>query len=100
MRPFRAYPDSTKKIAASATTARTALTTPPVGPTQVRVYNAGAVTAFVGFGGSSVVATLTTSIPLPAGGVEVYSTQENETYAAAITAADTADVYFTMGDGL
>ena len=64
----------------------------------VRVFNSGAVTAFVEFGGSSVAATLTTSMPVAAGQTAIFNAQD-ASYAAVITPSSTATVYFTPGEG-
>lgn len=101
MRPFRPVPGSTTSISATTTSARAALTSPPAatGLVQVRVHNAGANPAFVIFGDSTVVAT-TAHMPIPAGAVEVFTIQGNETHAAAIMATGTSTAYFTMGEGI
>lgn len=71
---------------------------------QVRLYNAGGATAFVNCGGSTVTASATTDIPIPAGAVEVMTLDFPATvttpYIAAVTSAGTATLYITPGDGV
>lgn len=95
MTPFSPVPASTVNIDVAATTANVALG--GTGNKQVRVMNNGTATAWIEFGGSAVAAVLTTSIPVPAGAVEVFST--NQSYAAAIAAGSTGKIYFTTGNG-
>ena len=64
-----------------------------------RFFNAGTVTVFVEFGETnSVVATTSASMPIAAGSTEVISCRFP--YVAAITAASTATLYITPGEGL
>jgi hypothetical protein len=66
---------------------------------HIRVANSGSVTVFVEFGTTnSTAASLTTSVPVLAGSVEIFSAPYE--YAAAITASGTATVYFTPGEGM
>jgi hypothetical protein len=98
--PFQAFGIGTASASATTSSAATALTLPSQVPkrTQVRVYNAGSVTAFILFGTSGVTAT-TGNMPVPAGAVEVLSVPEGTTHVATITASGTATVYFTAGEG-
>lgn len=74
-----------------------------IGARQVRIHNAGNVTAFVAFGGSGITATVPAgdkdgnAFPIPAGAVEVLVC--GQSYAAAITASGTAALYLTPGEG-
>src|SRR6266705_2187655 len=97
IQPFWPDPAATVNIAAGVATANIQIQSTDNRP-HVRVFNSGAVTAFIELGGSSVAATLTTSMPLGAGGTEILS--GDFTYAAAITASSTATVYFTPGEGV
>src|SRR4051812_42834784 len=66
---------------------------------HLRVFNDTAVKAFVKFGAdNTVVATTTADVPVPAGGVEVFTTAHS--WAAVILPSDSGNVYFTPGDGL
>lgn len=66
---------------------------------HVRVFNSGANTAFVEFGTSNAVAaSTTTSMPVAAGTVEIFSCPEP--WVAAITGSGTALLYFTPGEGM
>ena len=64
---------------------------------NVRVYNDGPSLAFIKIGAGSATASLT-SIPLPAGAVEILSKATNDTFAV-VTLSSTANVYFTPGNG-
>ena len=64
----------------------------------VRVYNAGAATVFLRFGGPSVVA-VATDMPIPTGIIEMFRPPRDATHVAAITSAATATVYVTTGEG-
>lgn len=67
---------------------------------SIRVYNAGAVTAFLRSGIGTADATATTShTPIAAGTVEAFSIPTNHTHISAITASSTATVYVTVGNG-
>ena len=72
------------------------------GANQVRVFNNGTATVWIEFGGSVVAAALATSIPIPAGAVEVFSAgaAASTLYVAAIAAGSTGSIYFTPGAGI
>lgn len=61
-----------------------------------RLFNSGSVTVFVEFGSSTATAT-TSSMPVPAGLVEVVHTGVGSTHAAAITSAGSTTIYMTAG---
>lgn len=100
---FRPTAATTNASATTTSTAAAQLTLPsPTDPTvQVRVHNAGSVAVFVVFGASAVgAATTAAGMPIPAGGVEVFSLAGDQTYHRVITASGTATVYFTVGEGV
>ena len=95
--PFAAYGNGqTVKIAASDTSASGVL---PITSADVRVYNATAVVAFIRFSGAANPEATTSDIPIPPGGVEVFSANGAK-YVAVILDSDTGDVYFTAGRGI
>lgn len=103
---WRAFaPSSGKTVSLSASVSSSAASVAIAGAgrpnTTVRVYNAGAAAVFVEMGDSTVVATLANGMPIPAGGVEVFSIG-GATHAAAVTASGaTANmVYVTPGEGI
>ena len=55
--------------------------------------------AFVEFGSSTVTAATATGFPIQPGGILCLRVPENATHIAGITAASTATVYVTTGDG-
>jgi hypothetical protein len=65
---------------------------------QVRLYNAGAVTVFVRWGGTAQTA-VTTDLALAPGAVEIFH-KGSGTRMAAITASGSATLYVTTGIGL
>jgi len=68
---------------------------------QVRVHNSSSSTVFVAFGGSNTVtASVSTSLPLPPGDVEVFTTPQGTTYIAVIAAAAGGTLYATLGEGV
>ncbi len=89
---------STVNLAVTTSSGRVALTTVK-SSSSVRVYNAGAATAFVQFGDSTVAAATATSIPIPSGAIEVFGIGEAITHVAGITASGTATLYCTSGLG-
>lgn len=73
------------------------------GTRALRVHNSGSVVvfaSFIGTGATGSAATLTDSMPLPAGGVEVFTIPVDCTGISLITASGTATVYTTVGEGL
>ena len=91
---------STVNIVAATSTANIALGNTAGDAVDVRLYNAGSAAVFVNFGGSSVVAALASSVPIPAGGVEVFSLGPGVTYIAAIVLSSTHTLYITPGMGV
>lgn len=65
-----------------------------------RVYNQGTEVVFLKFGASDVVAALNTSTAIAPGSTEVFGIGATDTHAAAITAANTSNVYIQVGDGI
>jgi hypothetical protein len=91
---------NTVSLAVTTATARVALTAPATaGAYQVRLYNAGTATAFVTFGTVTANGVVATSMPIPSGGIEVFSVASTVTHVAAITSSGTATLYATTGYG-
>ena len=102
--PFEPLLSNTAALSVSSVTASAAITLPSEGGVAAtpgartcRVFNATAVTVFIQFGDSTVVAT-TAKMPVPTGAVEVFSIG-GATYIAGITASGTGTVYATPGYG-
>lgn len=91
------YPGAGTSLAVTATTGASTATALSGAP-QVMVTNTGAQTGFVAFGGSTIAAT-TTSIPIPAGAIEVFSLDPTLGYVSALTATSSTQLYFTGGRG-
>ncbi|MBT3399071.1 MAG: hypothetical protein HOL07_11160 [Rhodospirillaceae bacterium] len=69
---------------------------------QVLAYNDSAQLAFIDFGASDVAAVGGTSapnIPIPPGAVMALTRPAWATHVSGITNADTADLYFSFGEG-
>ena len=92
-------PIPTGSLNITATTTTSALTI-PARPTVVRLHNASAQIIFVEFGtaGNTTAATLTTSMPIPAGGVELFEKGLSDRISV-IVAATTGLLYVTPGEG-
>jgi hypothetical protein len=89
----------TVNIAATTSSARVALAINS-GTFQVRVKNLDTTNAvFINFGDSTVTAAVATAIPVGPGETCGFSIS-GSTHVAAITAAATATVYFTPGNGV
>jgi hypothetical protein len=83
-------------LAASTTSANKALTG---GGSAVLVYNAASATAFFRLGAASSLAASASDTPVPAGQRMLVDGGPFVTYAAAVLASGTGNVYFTLGDG-
>lgn len=88
---------STGSGALNLPTAQGTSTVSPPGNMTVRVYNGTNVVVFIKFGTSAVTAALT-DLPIPPGGVEVFSVGA-ATHIAGITASGTGTLYATPGMG-
>lgn len=100
LRPFAAIPASGKKITVSASSQRTVLDTRGT-KNQIRVANLGTDTVWIEFGDSAVTASMTTGIPIPAGRVEILSSNPTaDLYVAVIAAGATGDIWFNIGEGI
>jgi hypothetical protein len=96
VQPFR--PLATNSVAAGTTSQAVAL---PVQGNVLEVQNAGNVAIFITLGGSSVTSTAAAGYPVLPGQCKLISRDPNtETYLAAITAAGTAALYVTAGEGM
>jgi hypothetical protein len=92
--PFR--PAGTVTLPASTTSANKALAG---GGSAVLVYNAASATAFFRLGAASSLTASATDTPVPAGQRMLVDGGPFVTYAAAVLASGTGNVYFTLGDG-
>jgi hypothetical protein len=88
---------ATVSLAATGTTSRVQVQPGP-NSKAMRVYNSGTVAVFVACGDVASVASLTTSLPIAPGTVEVLGCAQQ--YVAGITAGTAATLYITPGDGL
>lgn len=98
MRPFSPKQAGTVSIAISGSSQNVALNAGS--GNQVRAYNATGADVFLAFGPSGVTAATGTGLPLPAGGIEIYTILPGTATFAAAVGAGTGNVYFTPGTGL
>ena len=93
--------NGTISITATAAAAITTALTTATGCNTVRIKNVSATNvAFVALGTAAVAATTTGGLPIGIGEtVGVTRDANTQLFASAIVAADTAVVYFTVGDG-
>lgn len=83
-------------VTASSTTV--AVSPAAIGNRSVRILNSGTAVTFVNFGPSTVIATLTNSMPLLPNSVETFYFHNDWTHIAMIgTVGNT--LYATMGEG-
>jgi hypothetical protein len=92
--PFR--PAGTAAVAASTTSANVPLVG---GGGAVLVYNASSTTAFFRLGAATGLVALATDTPIPTGQRMLVDGGPFVSYAAAVLASGTGNVYFTLGDG-
>lgn len=91
---------ATKALGAETTTANVEILSAwPKGGGVVRVTNVSDTEAFVAFGTSAITTAANTGMPILGNSAELFTVGEKETYAAGITAAGSADLYFTPGQG-
>lgn len=93
--PFQPETDTTVVTSASTTNANATLGCNSIGPFQVRVHNGAGATAFIRAGGSAT----TSSMPLPAGAIEVLTLPARTTTLGVILLSGTGNVYTTCGAG-
>lgn len=102
IQPFRPVPGSTVNIDVASSTANV-LVSKNMGTVTVRIMNNGSATAWIDFGDSTITAALASSMPVAASGTEVVrfnNPSAAPVYVAAIAAASTGKIYFTVGDGI
>jgi hypothetical protein len=68
------------------------------GTVSIRLCNIGTQTVFVSFDGTT--ATLTTSVPIPAGQTEVFTLPTGTLSISVIAGATGSILYTTVGEGL
>lgn len=95
---FKPYDFDTLKSTLDGSSNRVALPQPARSNDVVKVANIGTSAAFTKIGGSAVAAT-TSSMPVLANSVEVFTLNAGDTHVAIIGAAG-SDVYVTMGTGI
>ena len=96
MTPFQGNTAATVNIDVSSSSQRVAI---PNNNSSVRVVNNGTATVWIAFGDVTVTASLTTSMPIGPGVIEVLRLS-NAGYVAAIAAGSTGKIYFTPGEGI
>lgn len=97
--PFKPYDSATVSSTLDGNSNRVALPYPARSADVVKVANIGTAAAFVKVGGAAVAASASTSMPVLANSVEVFTLNEGESHVAIIGAAGSV-VYVTMGTGI
>lgn len=101
MQPFQPAPTAASTTALAVTAANQTMTLSPNGGTQtrsVRLANIGTQTVFVALG--TVTSSVTTSMPVLANSVEVFTLPGGVTTLSVIAAATGSTLYATIGDGV
>lgn len=88
--------NATRTINATVTPQRAVL---PGVARHARVYNAAPVIAFFRFGANDMDASVSTSMPLGPGAVEVFRVPATAGYVSVVLASGTGTVYVTPGEG-
>lgn len=103
-RSFTPLASGTKRLAATSTSARIALAKSE--EPEVEISNEGLSTVYIEFGGATVVAVAPVAAgaaggyPILAGQSKIVRNLRAATYVAAICdSGETAEVYFTSGEG-
>ncbi len=96
---FQPIEGATKNLAVTNSSGSVALSAVGEKASKIRVFNAGLVTAFVAFGSGATTASVTTSMPLAAGSIELFDKSTDVETMAAITTSGTTTLYFTPGEG-
>lgn len=100
--PFRPNDGATVNIDVSSSSQKVDLANGN-GAFPVRVMNDGTATAWIKFGiTTSLTATTSADIPIPAGAIEVLTVPPlgGAAFVAAIAAGSTGTIYFTPGQGI
>lgn len=97
--PFTPSVAGTKTIAATATNTSQALNAVDANVSALRVANAGPNIAFVTWGIGAQTASVTTSVPVMSGTVEVFDKGLADTVAVICASTQTATVYVSPGEG-
>ena len=99
--PFSPRSDQSIKVTMNGASVATATAIAGAGGSpQVRVCNLSTGPVWVKFGVSGLTADVTNDMPIPAGGVEVFTIQpESAARFAAAIGSGAGDVWFTLGDG-
>lgn len=90
---------TTKNITVGSSSASVALPVRAGIDRTVRIFNGDDETVFIEFGTSTVAAVAATSMPIPAGHVELVCIGPAVTHVAAIAATGGGLIHFTEGDG-
>lgn len=89
---------ATVNLAVIATTATVAVSPTGAGSRTVRIFNSGTNVIFINFGPSTVIATLTNSMPILPNSVETFYFHNDWTHVAAISGATGNTLYVTTGE--
>lgn len=101
VQPFKPELQGTSTISCTASSGATTITAPSslVGDAQLEIENAGTVTVFIEWGGSTAVAAVASGYPILAGQSKVITVSNRITTVACISGSGTQTVYVTTGRG-
>lgn len=89
----------TKTVSATSSNSSTALNSADAGCQALRIVNKGPNTIFVIMGVGAQTASVTTSMPMLAGTVEVFTKGLADTIGLICNSTETATVYLSPGEG-
>lgn len=92
--------NNTVNLAVTAASQLLAIPNTAQGTRSVRVVNSGTQTVFLDFVTTTGTAVATTSMPVLANTVEVFTFGNDVTHITAIAAATGSTIYITPGEGL
>ena len=98
VQPFSLGVGNTLSLTATTSGASVTLNASGAASQCIRIYNAGTVAAYLRASLGASTPSTSTDLPIPPGGVEVFSKGDCDTISA-ITATGSAALYITPGEG-
>lgn len=92
--------NKTVNIAVTATSQLLAIPNTAHGTRSLRIVNSGSQTIFLDFVTTTGTSVATTSMPMLAGTIEIFTFANDITHVAVIAAATGSTMYITPGEGL
>jgi hypothetical protein len=92
--------NKTVNLVVTAVAAQLTIPDSPLGVRALRIANVGTTPIFIEFGDTTTTASVTTSMPILANTVEVFTLDYTDTIVSAIAAGAGSTMYITYGEGL